>query len=123
MKPEIGEKSYIHDIKNEPKFPHGYLTSGNFTTSKHDGDQSTFDPNLDTDGYWKCPGKGHWLQFETLSNNIELIGGIILDKNMNVDVQYSRNKSSWSANRQLISQNKDDKYLKIFGKPIEARYI
>tara|TARA_Y100000389_G_C17470952_1_gene530737 strand:+ start:10942 stop:14421 length:3480 start_codon:yes stop_codon:yes gene_type:complete len=123
MKPKIGEESYIHDIKNEPKFPHGYLTSGNFTTSKHDGDKSTFNPNLDDDDYWKCPGKGHWLQFETLSNNIELIGGIILTDNINVDVQYSRNKSSWSANVQLFSKNKGDQHLRIFGKPIEARYV
>ncbi len=124
-----GEFKYQTE-ENTPKFPHNYLSRGNFITSEHKGEPSDFEPTLGGSKYWSCPGSKHWLQFETVSGNIEMIGGVVysvsgIDKGFRV--QYSRNKSSWSENIQVFNKTMDNlpdsQKLKIFGEPIEARYI
>lgn len=129
MKPKIEDNYFFNNATNSPKFPHGYLTTGYFVTSKHDGEPNTFNPVLDGTGFWNCPGKDHWLQIETLSNNIETIKGIVYtgkgsDKGFRV--QYSRNKSSWSDDislKNVTGNLGDDKKLKVFNEPVEARYL
>jgi len=115
--------------ENTPKFPHNYLSRGNFIASEHKGEPSDFDPTLGGSKFWSCPGSKHWLQFETVSGNIEIIKAIVYtvsgsDKGFRV--QYSRNKSSWSDNISLKSGTPElgnDKKLKVFNEPVEARYI
>ena len=129
MIPKAEGDYFYNNKENSPKFPHGYLTKGNFVTSKHDGEPTDFDPSLEGSKYWKCPGVGHWLQFEMVSGNIETVKGIVYTvlKGFNrvFKVRYSRNKSSWSDDIPLQNgtETVDDKKIKNFSEPVEARYI
>jgi hypothetical protein len=124
-----GEFKY-QTAENTPKFPHNYLSRGNFIASEHKGEPSDFEPTLGGEKYWSCPGSKHWLQFETVGGNIEMIAGIVYSvsgRDKGFRVQYSRNKSSWSDNIQVFDKTMDNlpngQKLKVFGEPVEARYI
>ena len=64
-----GQNINYQTAENTPKFPHNYLSRGNFITSKHEGEPDDFDPSLEGSKDWSCPGDGHWLQFETVQIN------------------------------------------------------
>jgi hypothetical protein len=124
-----GEFKY-QTAENTPKFPHNYLSRGQFIASEHKGSPNDFSPTLGGEKYWSCPGSKHWLQFETVSGNIEMIEGIVYSvsgRDKGFRVQYSRNKSSWSDNIQVFDKSMDSlpdgQKLKVFGEPVEARYI
>ena len=66
---------------------------------------------------------------ETVSGNIEIIEGIVYNvkgRDKGFRVQYSRNKSSWSDDiplKNITGNIGDDKKIKVFREPVEARYI
>ena len=127
MKPNAEGDFIYQTAENTPKFPHNYLSRGNFTTSEHEGETSDFDPSLGGSKDWSCPGDGHWLQFETVSGNIEMIEAIVytvtgVDRELKI--RYSRNKSSWSDDIPHSANNTMPRVkIKNFSEPVEARYI
>tara|TARA_Y100000739_G_scaffold228956_1_gene242173 strand:- start:10579 stop:12201 length:1623 start_codon:yes stop_codon:yes gene_type:complete len=128
MKPKAEGDFIYQTAENTPKFPHNYLSRGNFITSEHEGEPIDFDPSLEGSKDWSCPGDGHWLQFETVSGNIEMIQAIVYTvtgTDREFKVRYSRNKSSWSDDIPLQNSTGtvDDKKIKNFSEPVEARYI